>query len=146
MPFEETPITVEITELGNVSLDAGTVRLYTSVDGGPYTSTAMSNVGGNNWQANLPGLGCGSKVDYYFSADDTLGETFTMPAPAPADAHTAYSALTMTTVFRTTSARTRAGRSRTRVSPRGRGSASSPSRRASRRARTTPTTPGTALT
>ena len=98
-PFEATTVQVEIEVIGTRTLDASSPLLHTSVDNGAYTTTAMSLVGGNLWEADLPALGCGSKVDYYFSADDTTGETYTRPTNTPVRTYTAYSALSTTTVF-----------------------------------------------
>ena len=98
IPFETTPVTVAIDALGAIGLDSNTVQLFASVDGGPYTSTPMTWTAGV-WRGELPAVGCGSKVDYYFSADSTAGENFVRPAAAPVRVYTAYASLTLTTVF-----------------------------------------------
>ena len=98
-PFETTQVQVAIDGLGNMNLDSSTVQIFTSVDGGPFTATAATSGGLNRWNGTLPAVGCGSKIDYYFSADETGGENFTFPANAPTGYFTVYSALTPATVF-----------------------------------------------
>ncbi len=98
-PFQTTAISVEVEEVGTATLDSGTIELYTSIDGGPFTGQSMAYQGGNTWSGNLPALDCGSKVDYYFSADTISAETFTAPAIAPTETYTAYSTLNWTNVF-----------------------------------------------
>jgi len=85
-----TPITVTINELGSISLDPTSVNLRASINGGAFNSIPMANIGGQDWQANLPAMACGDKVEYFFRATDMGGQIFTFPAASPADTHVAY--------------------------------------------------------
>ncbi len=98
-PWQTTSIQVQIEALGAATLDTGTVELYTSINGAPFTGSAMSFVAGNTWQGDLPAADCDSRIDYYFSADTGSAETFTRPAIAPTEFYTTYSTLALTNVF-----------------------------------------------
>src|SRR5262249_42059785 len=52
---------------------------------GAFSSVAMSNSGGNAWNASIPGQNCTSLVEYYISATDGNGSTGVYPYRAPAD-------------------------------------------------------------
>ncbi|MAY74604.1 MAG: hypothetical protein CMJ31_07845 [Phycisphaerae bacterium] len=81
-PFTLTPITVRIDDAGE-AIDPSTARLFTSVDGEGFVSTPLAPLGENRWTATLPGLGCGSDLQYYFSATSLAGTTVTLPEGAP---------------------------------------------------------------
>ncbi|HED66889.1 MAG TPA: hypothetical protein ENJ09_15205 [Planctomycetes bacterium] len=98
-PFQATTVQVNIGTRGAKVLDGATPTLHASIDGGAFTTSALVNLGGGIWEATLPALSCGSKVDYYFSAEDTGGESFFAPAEAPGNVYTAYAAFNLTTVF-----------------------------------------------
>ena len=78
-------VTVRIDELGNKELDPGTVELRASVNGQPFEPIPMANIGGGQYQAALPLLGCDSVVEYYVSVRDVFGEETTDPVDAPAN-------------------------------------------------------------
>lgn len=64
--------------------DAATVDCLASVNGAPFASVPVANLGGGNYRATLPGVNAGDVIDYYFSADETGGgSTLTSPALAP---------------------------------------------------------------
>jgi hypothetical protein len=98
-PFTPTSVSVDVTALGAHALDGSSVTLYTSIDGGAFSATAMSNTGGDTYEASLPGVDCGARIDYYFAADETGGTTYTKPPLAPAEYYTTYSTLNLTTVL-----------------------------------------------
>lgn len=98
-PFTDEPITVELTGIGASVVDPSTVALNVSVDGGGTQVFPMSNIGGNQWQADLPGSLCGAELEYWVSVDDLSGATFFDPATAPAKRHRAFVATGLTTVF-----------------------------------------------
>ena len=70
---------------GRGTLDGSTPRIYTRIDGGPYTETALSPLGGDSYMATLPAAACGSVIEYYISADTTGGETVSYPASGDGD-------------------------------------------------------------
>jgi agmatine/peptidylarginine deiminase len=57
---------------------------YRTVDGGAYTPVAMTDIGGNNWTANIPAQPFGTTVQYYVEAVSVSGKVQTRPMPAPA--------------------------------------------------------------
>ena len=94
------PLTVTIDELGGATLDAATVTLHTSIDGASFQTAVMTNAGGNTYQADLPSLKCAQKLEYYVTADDTGGETYSRPGEAPGRVYTTYGVSgTPTTIF-----------------------------------------------
>ena len=99
-PWTATEVNVAVDPIGTDTLDASTLRLYTSIDGAAYTSVLMSFVADVTYTADLPELDCGAKVDYYFGADDMQGDPFTFPADATTHTFTAYSTLNLTTVLK----------------------------------------------
>ena len=84
-------VTVEISNLGNVAANTGSVTLMASVNGGAYQAIPMGSIGGGQYQADLPQLNCNSSVNYYVQVDDLSGGTWTNPATAPAETYVAYS-------------------------------------------------------
>ncbi|GJM19956.1 MAG: hypothetical protein DHS20C14_21690 [Phycisphaeraceae bacterium] len=61
----------------------GTPDLFYRYDGGAFLSTAMTNIGGNNWEGTLPGASCGDTPEFYIEAvGSTAGSVFDPPAGA----------------------------------------------------------------
>ena len=92
-------ITVDIEALGTVATDPGTVTLMTSVNGRPFEATPMTFLGGGQYSAALPALGCDSVVNYYVAVDDLFGQTYTDPIDAPVNTHALRSAGNMVPVL-----------------------------------------------
>jgi len=85
-PGVAAPITTTITE-DQITLDASTVRLNVSVNGGSFDALVMSSDGQGNFVASLPAADCYDDLDFYVSAAATDGRTFTSPSGAPESAH-----------------------------------------------------------
>lgn len=68
---------------------AGTGRLHLRVDGGAWTETPMPQREANVYDAVFPPLPCGSRLDWYVSADTADGERASGPALAPEISHAA---------------------------------------------------------
>ncbi len=54
----------------------GEAYIHYSIDDLPYTASALTDLGGNNYQAEMPVLPCGSMIDYYFTAEETTYGTY----------------------------------------------------------------------
>ncbi|MBC8423634.1 S8 family serine peptidase [bacterium] len=78
------PYTVACTITDRVALDPATLKLWWNVDGGVWNETALTPVGGDDYEAAGPGQPGGSDVAYYLSAGDELGIVTTLPLDAPA--------------------------------------------------------------
>lgn len=81
-PNGGTTVRVEVSSLAS-DPQPGTGMLYYRTDGGSYTQTAMNQVSDNVYDAVFPGFDCMATVEYFFSADSTLGETAYDPYNAP---------------------------------------------------------------
>jgi hypothetical protein len=74
---------------GAETLQPGTALLYYRYDGGAFQSIALTPLGGDLYQANLPTANCGDVPQFYVSATGSLGTVVTVPADAPASYFTA---------------------------------------------------------
>ncbi|MBE0538725.1 MAG: T9SS type A sorting domain-containing protein [Ignavibacterium sp.] len=65
---------------------AGSIKLYWGRGVGALTdSVVMTNTGGNNYTANIPGNGANAVYNYYLAAQDDQGFRSTLPGGAPAN-------------------------------------------------------------
>ncbi|HEX6813439.1 MAG TPA: hypothetical protein VF384_17605 [Planctomycetota bacterium] len=79
-------------QIGNAaSLLPGSVRFHVST-GGAWQTIVPATVGLNLFDAPVPACACGSYVQFYFTAQNTLSATFSSPATAPASVHSAAAA------------------------------------------------------
>jgi hypothetical protein len=87
LPGVATTFRVSITGTG-LSLidDTGTVSYR--VNGGSYTTTAMTHTGTNQYTATISAQSCFAKVDYYFTTGTSMGNK-TSPSGAPTTFDTA---------------------------------------------------------
>ncbi|MEP0845628.1 MAG: hypothetical protein HRF50_02280 [Phycisphaerae bacterium] len=84
VPAEQpTAFQVSIQEV-NAQLQAGSEKLFVSVDGGAFVETALTALGGTLYQATLPATPCGGVLDYYVEAQTTQGAYVRSPSEAPA--------------------------------------------------------------
>ena len=79
-----TPTTVQTQVQGT---PVGTVDLSYRFDGGPFTTVAMTPVGGDIYEASIPGPSCGDTPEWYFSMIDAACG-FTQSATFSADVGT----------------------------------------------------------
>ncbi len=86
------PTTFEVLVTGVRGGEAvpGSGRLHYSIDGGPLVSMDMNELESNHYEASLPLMECGSIVDFYLTADETLFGTFSDPGDAPAETYSAF--------------------------------------------------------
>lgn len=81
-PSTPTNIAVNVVGVaGTPTPGSGTVSYR--VNGGSFTTIAMAQGAPNQYTATLPGVACGSLVDYYFTSG-TSGGPASSPATAPA--------------------------------------------------------------
>jgi len=96
-PSGGTTFRVEIVA-GNETPSPGTGYLYYDAGSG-YVGIPMQVVSPNVYDAVFPSITCGTAVNYYISAQSTIGTTVTDPRSAPAEAFSAVSAGAPTSVF-----------------------------------------------
>ena len=58
-------------------------KLFVAKDAGAYDSVLMTNLGGNNWTANIPGNGSSATYKYYIATCDSMNRVTTAPSGAP---------------------------------------------------------------
>jgi len=63
--------------------EISTIELFFTIDGGGFQSLPLVNVGLERYEAQLPPLQNGSRVDFYVTATNALGETAHLPEDAP---------------------------------------------------------------
>jgi murein tripeptide amidase MpaA len=81
-PDTPTPVTIEIREIIG-EYQPGTAMLYSRVSGGNWTSSPMTPLGGDLFEATLPATACGDVLEFYFEAQATNGDVALEPADAP---------------------------------------------------------------
>ncbi len=60
---------------------SGTGTMYLAIDGGGFSSSAMTEISTNLYEATIPGLDCFQSVEFYFSCDEIGGATVYDPEP-----------------------------------------------------------------
>ncbi|RJP41649.1 MAG: hypothetical protein C4547_01470 [Phycisphaerales bacterium] len=91
-PDTPTTFDVRIEDLAAV-LDPDTPRIHYAIDGDPFESAALANLGGRLYEATIPPVECGKTVAYYLSAETDQGDLVTDPADAPDTAFEAAAGL-----------------------------------------------------
>lgn len=81
-------INADLIPYSGNGIDTGNIKVYYKVDGGSYTSVAMTHSGGNTYTASIPGPSAGSVVGYYIYAADTGGKIRKHPIIGAPDPHT----------------------------------------------------------
>ena len=77
----------------------GTGTVYTSLGGGPFVSTAMSETAPNDYQATFAAIDCGTVVEFYFTAETVSGLQVSSPRNAPGQLHVTVAGEALATVF-----------------------------------------------
>ncbi len=80
--------TILVSVGGPVAYQPGSVRFHWST-GGAFTAVVPATVGTDLYEATVPASACGGTMQYYFSAQDTLGGTYTSPEGAPTSRYSA---------------------------------------------------------
>ena len=76
-------VPVSLSSTGAGSLAAGTAMLHYSVNGGAWVEAPLAAGDSANYTLSFPALDCGDQVEYYVSANTTLGGPYRDPATAP---------------------------------------------------------------
>ena len=91
------PYIVNATITSINPLVAGSIKVYWGRGVGVINdSLTMSNIGGNNYTASIPGNGSNATYNYYLSATDNTGFITTLPGGAPANYFTFTAAADVT--------------------------------------------------
>jgi hypothetical protein len=86
------PVTVTPNQVATIRVDVlpggdspvpGTGTVSYRIDGGSFTTVAMNELVANEYEADLPGADCPSRIEYYFTVDLAGGGTETSPNGAP---------------------------------------------------------------
>jgi len=77
--LENTLIEVEVSGLVGGMPVPGSGRVHYSIDGDEWITEPMNPVSETVYQVELPGLNCGSTLEYYFSAQEMGGEWLNHP-------------------------------------------------------------------
>ncbi|MCH7526736.1 MAG: hypothetical protein IID39_04810, partial [Planctomycetes bacterium] len=88
-PGEPTVIPIEILMIGQ-SYVPESAMIHYRYDGGEFLSAPMVSVGGDLFEATLPGpLSCDEAPEFYFSTEGSITGVMTDPLDAPAGVYTA---------------------------------------------------------
>lgn len=96
-PNSPKTLTVQIRP-GTEQLSPGTATLRHRDDGGAFQSIPLASVGGDLFEATLPGSDCSADPQYYISAEGDASTVVKSPSAAPADLYGAYVGVP-TTIF-----------------------------------------------
>lgn len=83
---------VKIAGIGTAQPVAGSGKISVAIENGPFTTTAMTHLGNNLYQATLPAAPCATQIRFYVSGDAVGGAKFNDPPLAPNDWYTAFAA------------------------------------------------------
>ena len=92
VPDASTMFRVSVDAIGGGTHDDDSGQLFYSVDGGPFQQVAMTPLGGDQYEATLPGVACTEGVRFYITAQLEAGGSFTDPPSAPAAFYSAIAA------------------------------------------------------
>ena len=96
-PGESTPVTVQIDD-GSEGYVPGSGTLHYRFDDGAFSTSPLTSLGGNLYEAMLPAGECEATAEFYFSAAGDGGTTVYYPEDAPASVYSA-SVMFVTTVL-----------------------------------------------
>lgn len=89
------PVLFEVTENLPGDYDPTSVEFHYST-GGPFTTVPATALGGHMFEAQLPGGTCGAELQYYFTAQNSAGQTWSDPQAGPTQVYQAHVAHTQT--------------------------------------------------
>ena len=85
---EPTLVLVQLDPVGG-AIVPGATSIHVSINDATFTQTTLTDLGGNLFEAELPGAGCGDRFDYYLGTELDGGESFLDPPSAPASTYDA---------------------------------------------------------
>ena len=86
-------IVVTAQGIGGVTPQAGSGRLFYSVNNAPFAQVPMTDQGPGQFAGTLPVLACADQLRFYVAVDSTAAATFTDPQSAPLAFHAATGAV-----------------------------------------------------
>ena len=86
-PNQATPVAIEVVAGGGAEIDA--VALNVIIDGGMPQEIQMTNQGGDEYGAAIPGTSCFSNVDFWFTVRSASGGVFNYPTGGQNNAYAA---------------------------------------------------------
>ena len=93
-------IDVQATGIGGITPVAGTAKLFTSINGGPFVQTTMSDVAPGLFRATFPAMpACAGNLRYYVTVNGSNAQTYTNPSLGAAGATSIVSAVATTSVY-----------------------------------------------
>jgi len=93
-PGSVRTLDVNAAGIGGVVPQAGTGRIYTSINGGAFTMAPMADIGPGQFRATLPGMpACGGDLRFYVSVQGQSSTVYTDPPAAPGAAYEVVSAV-----------------------------------------------------
>lgn len=84
LPGVTTTVRVEVEQAG-MTPDPGTLALYTSVNGSPFTAGTVTVAGVNQYDVELPVVDCGDNLEWYVTVQADGLTTISDPKNAPTD-------------------------------------------------------------
>jgi len=78
-PEESTLVDVSVTGVFNGVPVPGSARMHYSVNDGAFVEQTMTVLSENNYQAEIPALGCEDDISFYFSAVEDSGMSYYNP-------------------------------------------------------------------
>lgn len=81
-PGVGTTCEISVTGIGDGIPVPGTGRIHYSIDGGEEIDSPLTELSPNNYEAELPALGCGETLQFYFSVEEAALGRVDHPQPA----------------------------------------------------------------
>lgn len=97
-----TPVTIDVnaTGIGALVPQAGTGLVHTSLNGAPFTSTPMVDLGAGQFRATLPAMpNCADGLRFYVTVQDQNATTHSDPPTAPLATHNLTAAVGLSPVY-----------------------------------------------
>ena len=99
-PGVSHPVGLTATGIGAVVPQAGSGRLYYSINNAPFTQVTMTSGAAGQFSASLPAMAnCADGIRWYVAVDGNNGTTYTDPPTAPAGVYAATAAVGLTTIY-----------------------------------------------
>jgi hypothetical protein len=97
-----TPYTLDVTAtgIGTVIPQAGSGRLFTSINGAPFQQQVLADIGPGQFRGTLPAMAnCADTMRFYVTADGQGSTTFTDPPTAPTGTYSVTAAVALSTIY-----------------------------------------------
>jgi hypothetical protein len=99
VPNQSTIFTVEVEPLAGMPQNDSASLFYRVGNTGSFTEIALNEVSANVYEVEVPAVDCGTPVEYYISAQTTMGMTQTNPREAPNSVYAAFAASDLVVTF-----------------------------------------------